>query len=67
MTSVSDFAQNLLVETKVEVSEEHFHKAQIALFATVTSVSTAIRPEGDNTETEHVQHTITQVTSSDNK
>ena len=61
IVGVSDFAQNLQVEKKVEMAEEHFHKGQIALFATVVSVSTPIE---DNN---NVKHSLTQVTSSNNK
>ena len=43
IVSVSDFAQNLNNDKKVEVSEEHFHKSQTALFGTVTSISTPIQ------------------------
>ena len=58
---ISDFDDYLQVEKKVEMAEEHFHKGQIALFATVVSVSTPIE---DNN---NVKHSLTQVTSSDNK
>ena len=61
LVGVSDFAQNIQVEKKVEMSEEHFHKTQIAMFATVASVSTPVEG-GDN-----VKHSITQVTTSNNK
>ena len=53
--SVSDFAQNLKLSRKHETSEEYFHKTQIALFGTVSSVS------GET------QHSLSQITSSDCK
>ena len=65
MVCVSDFAQNLQVEKKHEVSEEYFHKTQFSLFATVTTVATEI--EGESGEKEKAQHTVSQVTSSMNK
>ena len=61
LIGVSDFAQNIQVEKKFEMSEEHFHKAQISMFATVASVSSP--DEGG----ECIKHSITQVTTSDNK
>ena len=61
IVAVSDFAQNLQVEKKIEMSEEHFHKAQIAMFATVVSVSTPEENGGN------IKHSITQVTTSNNK
>ena len=61
IVAVSDFAQNLQVEKKIEMSEEHFHKAQIAMFATVVSVSTLDESGGQ------MRHSVTQVTTSDNK
>ena len=64
MVCVSDFAQNLQVEKKHEVSEEYFHKTQFALFATVTSIVTE---EEESGELERFQHTISQATSSMNK
>ena len=64
LVCVSDFAQNLLVEKKHEVAEEYFHKSQIALFATV---STICKESFDDQPAERVQHTISQVTSSMNK
>ena len=63
---VSDFAQNLLVEKKQEVSEEYFHKKQIALFGTVSSITKEIRSE-EGTPTTKVKHTLSQMTSSNNK
>ena len=38
---VTDFAQNLVLEKKHAISEEYFHKTQVALAATVTKVSTS--------------------------
>ena len=68
MNCVSDFAQNLLLDKKHEVSEEYFHKTQTALFATVTSITSQIRTEdGSLGEKEKVQHTLSQITSSNNK
>ena len=61
LVGVSDFAQNVQVEKKVEMAEEHFHKAQIAIFGTVVSVSTPVEDD------DNVKHSLTQVTSSDNK
>ena len=66
MVCVSDFAQNLEVEKKHEVSEEYFHKTQFALFATVTTIV----DDEEDVETGNrskVQHTISQATSSMNK
>ena len=57
----SDFAQNLQVEKKHEVSEEYFHKTQFALFATVTTVVT--EEEVETGDREKVQHTVSQATS----
>ena len=64
LVCVSDFAQNLLVEKKHEVAEEYFHKSQIALFATVSTICNEIF---DDQPGERVQHTLSQVTSSMNK
>ena len=58
---VSDFAQNIQVEKKIEMSEEHFHKAQIAMFATVASVTS------QDEDGQSIKHSITQVTTSDIK
>ena len=66
LNCVSDFAQNLKVDKKEEVSEEYFHKTQIALFGTVTSITKQIRSE-DGTITLKEKHTLSQITSSDNK
>ena len=56
MVCISDFAQNLKLSKKQETSEEYFHKTQVALFATVTTV-----------KSESQQHTLSQITSSDVK
>ena len=64
LIGVSDFAQNVLVEKKHEVAEEYFHKSQIALFATVSTICTDML---DDQPGERAQHTISQVTSSMNK
>ena len=64
MVCVSDFAQNLQVEKKHEVAEEYFHKSQIALFATVSTIN---KEAVEDQPGERVQHTISQVTASMNK
>ena len=56
MVCISDFAQNLKLSKKQETSEEYFHKKQVALFDTVTTV-----------KSESHQHTLSQITSSDVK
>ena len=58
---VSDFAQNLKLDKKKEISEEYFHKKQIAIFATVSTINRKI------SENEKRQHTVSQITSSENK
>ena len=59
---VTDFAQNLVLEKKHAISEEYFHKTQVALAATVSKVSTPQTAGGDPTP-----HIISQITSSDDK
>ena len=61
MYMVSDFAQNLKLDKKNETSEEYFHKKQIAIFASVSTVNIK------ESEHEGEQHTISQITSSDCK
>ena len=68
ISQVTDFAQNLVMEKRHAISEEYFHKAQVALAATVTKVSTPIRnEEGSNESQKSVEHLLSQITSSDNK
>ena len=63
VSQVTDFAQK-----RHAISEEYFHKAQVALAATVTKVSTPIRnEEGSNEPQKSVEHLLSQITSSDNK
>ena len=52
---VSDFAQNLKLSKKQEISEEYFHKTQIAIFGSVSTIGGL------------TQHTMSQITSSDMK
>ena len=59
--SVSNFAQNLKLSKKQEISEEYFHKKQISIFATVSCVKTF---EDENMS---LQHSVLQITSSDVK
>ena len=66
MRQVMDFAQNLVHDRRHAVSEEYFHKAQSALSATVTGISTPVLSEGGE-KTKNVEHIISQITSSDNK
>ena len=42
MVSVSDFAQNLKLSSKKETSEEYFHKTQIAIFGTVSTINVPV-------------------------
>ena len=58
---ISDFAQNIKLSTKLETSGEYFHKRQIALYGTVSTVNAKVSE--DNT----VQHTLSQLTTSDCK
>ena len=55
LVCVSDFAQNLKLSKKHEVSEEYFHKTQISLYATVSTMR------------DTRQHTLSQISSSDFK
>lgn len=65
---VSDFAQNIQIEKKDEVSEEYFHKKQIALFGTMTSITKTARvPDGEGSHNEKFKHKLSQITSSNNK
>ena len=64
MVCVSDFAQNLQVEKKHEVAEEYFHKSQIALFATVSTIN---KDHPEDQPGERNQRTLSQVTASMNK
>ena len=59
--SVSDFAQNLKLSKKQEISEEYFHKKQISIFATVSCVKTF------EDENKSLQHSVSQIASSDVK
>ena len=65
IVSISDFAQNLTNDKKLEVSEELFHKSQTALFGTVTSIITPVLTE-EGEGTQFVKHTMTQIMTSDN-
>lgn len=68
MRQVMDFAQNLQHDKRHEISEEYFHKAQSALAATVTGISTPIRvEEGSGDEPKSIDHILSQITSSDHK
>ena len=66
LRQVTDFAQNMVHEPRHAVSEEYFHKSQSALSATVTGISTPIVSEDGEIE-KHVEHILSQITSSDNK
>ena len=59
--SVSDFAQNLKLSSKHETSEEYFHKTEISIFGTVSTVNVPESP------TSSKQHSFSQITASDNK
>ena len=59
--SVSDFAQNLKLSSKKETSEEYFHQKQISMFGTVSTVNVPC-PGGSSQ-----QHSLSQITTSDNK
>ena len=61
LVSVSDFAQNLKLSRKQETSEEYFHKTQIAIYGTVSNV------KNSDTNTTDIQHSLSQITSSDVK
>ena len=37
LVSISDFAQNIKISKKNYISEEYFHKAQIAMYGSVSS------------------------------
>ena len=68
MSMVIDFAQNLVLEKQHAISEEYFHKKQVALTATVTKVCTPIQSElGSENSTVTVEHVLSQITSSENK
>ena len=68
LSQVMDFAQNLVLEKRHAISEEYFHKKQVALAATVTKISTPIRAETEAGESEQkVEHVLSQITSSENK
>ena len=68
MASVTDFAENVVIEPRHAVSEEHFHKKQIALLGTVTKICTPIPVECENGEAQtNVEHLLSQMTLSDNK
>lgn len=67
IAQVTDFAQNLVLEKRHAISEEYFHKTQVALAATVTKVCTPIRVEEGSTQTESIPHVLSQITSSENK
>ena len=58
MTMISDFAQNLQLSSKKETSEEYFHKPQVALFGTVSTINVPV------SEGSIKQRTISQVLSS---
>ena len=65
---VMDFAQNLVLEKRHAISEEYFHKVQVALAATVTTICTPIRvEEGSNETGQSIKHVLSQITSSENK
>ena len=64
MGMVTDFAQNLVLEKKHAISEEYFHKTQVALAATVTKICTQ---ETDSDDQQVRSHTMSQITSSDDK
>ena len=59
--SVSDFAQNLKLSSKKETSEEYFHQKQMSMFGTVSTVNVPC-PGGSSQ-----QHSLSQITTSDNK
>ena len=61
MFAISDFAQNIKLSSKKETSEEYFHQKQIAVFGTVSTINV---PGPENTGQ---QHSLSQITSSDNK
>ena len=58
---VSDFAQNVKLLSKHETSEEYFHKTQISIHATVSTVNVPKSLDSNQ------QHSFSQITASNNK